>query len=85
MTEWTAAKDPHRISLGVRTDRREVRMEVEILTLAPLRNHRKIDGRTLESRIAEGLTLWRWDGREGMGITEYIELLEDGEPVGYPL
>ncbi len=85
MTEWTAAKDPHRISLGVRTARRAVRMEGELLTLAPLRNHRKIDGRTLESRIAEGLTLWRWDGREGMGITEYIELLEDGEPVGYPL
>ena len=25
------------------------------------------------------------DGRTGLGMTEYIEVLENGEPVGYPL
>ena len=57
----------------------------EVLRLAPLRNRRKVGDQVLQSRIAEGLTLWRWDDREGMGVTEYIEILEDGEPVGYPL
>ena len=33
------------------------------MTLAPLRNRRKADGRTLVSRIAEGFTRFHWDGR----------------------
>ena len=84
-TEWTPAKDPRHLRLGVRTARRAVLMEGEILRLAPLRNRRKVGEQILQSRIAEGLTLWRWGDREGMGITEYIEILEDGVPVGYPL
>ncbi|MEX2482231.1 MAG: hypothetical protein WD928_15340 [Gammaproteobacteria bacterium] len=84
-TDWTASKDPRHLRLGVRTARRAVLMEGEILRLAPLRNRRKVGDEMLQSRIAEGLTLWRWDDREGMGITEYIEILEDEEPVGYPL
>ena len=71
--------------LGVRTARRAVVMEGEVVRLAPLRNRRKVGDEYLQSRIAEGLTVWRWDGREGMGVTEYIELLENGEPVGWPL
>ena len=84
-TEWTARKDPRAMRLGVRTARRAVVMEGEVVRLAPLRNRRKVGDEYLQSRIAEGLTVWRWDGREGMGVTEYIELLEDGEPVGWPL
>lgn len=84
-TEWTPDKDPRAMRLGVRTDKRAVVMEGEVLTLAPLRNRRKVGEEILQSRIAEGLTLWHWDGRDGMGVTEYIELLEDGEPVGWPL
>ncbi len=85
LTDWTASKDPTRIRLGVRTAQRAVNINGEVLTLAPLSNRRKVGDQMLQSRIAEGLTLWRWDDREGMGIAEYIEFLEDGEPVGYPL
>ena len=84
-TDWTARKDPRAIRLGVRTARRAIQLEGEVITLAPLGNRRKIGDVVLQSRIAEGLTAWRWDDRDGIGITEYIELLEDGEPVGYPL
>ncbi len=84
-TEWTAAKDPRAMRLGVRTARRAVRIEGEITTLLPLRNRRQEQGVTLESRIAEGFTQWQWDGRSGSGMTEYIEMIENGVPVGYPL
>jgi hypothetical protein len=84
-TEWTAAKDPRALRLGVRTPRRAFRLEGEIIRLAPLGNRRKVGDAWLRSRIAEGLTVWRWDQRDGIGITEYIEFLEHGEPVGYPL
>jgi len=85
VTEWTAAKDPRVVRLGVRTARRAVRIDGEITTLLPLRNRRNEGERTLESRIAEGFTRWTWGDRVGCGMTEYIEVLENGQPVGYPL
>ncbi len=85
-TEWDDKKEPVSVQLGIRTENRKVRINGTILTVAPLRNHREINGETLECRIVEAFTEWTWDdGRPGIGITEYIEFLEDGEPVGYPL
>ena len=71
--------------LGVRTAKRAVRIEGEILSMLPLRNRREEAGQSLQSRIAEGFTRWTWDDQTGLGMTEYIEVLENGEPVGYPL
>lgn len=86
LTEWTPRKDPARVRLGVRTAKRAVRIDGEVLTLAPLRNRRRAeDGALLVSRIAEGFTRFTWDGAFGYGMTEYIERIEGGEPVGWPL
>lgn len=84
-TEWTAKKDPKAIRLGVRTARRAVQLQGEVIAMAPLSNRRKVGEEMLSSRIAEGLTQWQWGSRTGIGVTEYIELLQDGQPVGYPL
>jgi len=84
-TDWTPLKDPRQVRLGVRTAHRAVRIDGEIGTLLPLRNRRQEGDQSLESRIAEGFTQWQWDGRHGVGMTEYIEILENGVPVGYPL
>jgi hypothetical protein len=84
-TEWTEQQDPRRVAIGVRTAKRKAVIHAEILTLAPLRNRRKADGKTLESRIAEGFTRFTWDGQQGYGMTEYIERIENGALVGYPL
>ena len=65
--------------------RRTALIEGEIVTLAPLRNRRKIDGETVVSRIAEGHTRFSWDGVTGYGMTEYIERLDGERLVGYPL
>jgi hypothetical protein len=85
MTEWTDQKDPKHVEIGVRTANRKTVIAGEIITLAPLRNRRKADGRTLESRIAEGFTRFHWNGQQGYGMTEYIERIEDGKLAGYPL
>lgn len=85
ITEWTDQKDPEKVSLTLRTDQRAVKMHGEVMTLAPLRNRRKLDtGELLETRIAEGFTRWTWDGQNGYGLSEYIERIEQGNPVGYP-
>ncbi|MEC9346559.1 MAG: hypothetical protein VYB54_10040 [Pseudomonadota bacterium] len=84
-TDWSDAQDPARVRIGVRTARRKAIIHGEIINLAPLRNRRKAGDETLVSRIAEGFTRYEWDGRTGHGMTEYIERIEDGRPVGYPL
>lgn len=84
-TEWTDAKDPARVHLGVLTANRKARIDGEIMQLAPLRNRRKSDGEILVSRIAEGYTRFTWGDQVGHGMTEYIERIQDGELSGYPL
>ena len=83
-TDWNAKFDPVQITVNVQTEKRVTQLEGKILTLAPLRNRRKVDDKYLISRIAEGFTEWTWEGEKGIGISEYIERLENGKPVGYP-
>ena len=84
-TDWSADRDPERMRIAVRTPNRRETIEARVLTLAPLRNRRQVGDDTLVSRIAEGFTEFTWNGRTGYGMTEYIERVEDGVPVGYPL
>jgi hypothetical protein len=84
-TDWTEKRDPARVHLAVRTAERKATITGEIIKLAPLRNRRNANGAPLESRIAEGFTRFAWDDRQGYGMTEYIERIEDGKLVGYPL
>jgi hypothetical protein len=83
--DWTPRRDPVRFLLSVRTAQRAVRLEGRVLNCAPLRNRREIAGRRVESRIAECFTEYRWDGMPGYGMAEYVEVLSDGVPSGYPL
>lgn len=50
-------------------DGRPERIEGRVLQMVPLRNRR--DGMT--TRIAEGLTEWRWGDRVGFGWSEYLD------------
>ncbi len=50
-----------------------------VLSLIPLRNRR--DGQL--TRISEGMTEWTLDdGRIGYGLSEYLDQIVDGKPVG---
>ena len=56
----------------------------QVLRLIPLRNRRRDDeGRELVTRISEGLTRWTLDdGHSGYGLSEYLDQIIDGRPVG---
>jgi hypothetical protein len=85
-TKWSATQDPEAVWIGVRTADGTTEIEGRTVTMAPLRNRRKTEeGEVLISRVAEAFTEWTWEGRTGYGIMEYIERVEDGTPVGYPL
>jgi hypothetical protein len=55
-----------------------------VLRLIPLRNRRTDDdGNQMVTRISEGLTQWTLDdGRVGYGLSEYLDQIVDGAPVG---
>ena len=55
----------------------------EVMSLIPLRNRRTTpDGQELQTRITEGMTRYRCGGRVGMGMSEYLDQIVDGRPVG---
>ena len=84
-TEWSQAQDPVRVTLGVATATRQELIHGTVLRMAPLRNRRKAGDEILISRVAEGFTEFTWGDRVGYGMIEYIERVQDGVPVGYPL
>lgn len=58
-------------------------IEGKVLNLIPLRNRRKTpEGEQLVTRISEGMTEWSFKGRVGYGLSEYLDQIVDGRPVG---
>jgi hypothetical protein len=57
----------------------EYMVEGKVLSLIPLRNRRTTpDGRELTTRITEGMTEYRCDGKVGYGLSEYLDQIVDG-------
>ena len=55
----------------------------KVLSLIPLRNRRRTpDGEELMTRITEGMTEYRCDDQIGYGLSEYLDQVVDGQPVG---
>ena len=78
-TDWSGEHHDHAgLRCRARTEGREVEIEGRVRALIPLRHRR--DGET--TRIGEGLTEYRWDGKVGYGLSEYLDQLRDGVPAG---
>jgi hypothetical protein len=77
--DWYQKSLKARVSTAERTY--EVSGEIE--SLIPLRNQRTTpDGEQLLTRITEGLTRFECDGLTGWGISEYLDQVIDGMPIG---
>ena len=71
------------LSIWARTDEREYSVTGKVMSLIPLRNRRKTpDGEELLTRITEGMTEYTCDGQVGYGLSEYLDQIVDGVPVG---
>jgi hypothetical protein len=86
-TEYVGDDTYHeRINAVLRSGRsgKEWAFSGEVMNLIPLRNRRKSpDGEWLMTRISEGMTRWTMDdGRQGYGLSEYLDQIIDGKPVG---
>ncbi len=90
-TEFRDEESYHqRIEAVLRSSRsgREWTFTGEVMSLIPLRNRRQSpDGEWLTTRISEGMTRWEMTssehaGKVGYGLSEYLDQIIDGQPVG---
>jgi hypothetical protein len=67
------------------TAEREYHVTGEVLSMIPLRNRRKTpDGDQLHTRITEAMTRYECDGQVGIGMSEFLDQVVDGWPIGVP-
>jgi hypothetical protein len=85
ITTWTPVGEPAAAQIAIRTKERGVMVRAEVVTSAPLRNRRKIGDAMVGSRIVEAFGRYEWDGVKGLGMLEYIDLMDDERPIGVPL
>jgi len=82
-SEWDENGYQTRLNAWAKTAEREYEIEGRVLSLIPLRNRRpRPDGSMMLTRITEGMTEFRCDGQVGYGLSEYLDQIVDGKPVG---
>ncbi|HLX88346.1 MAG TPA: hypothetical protein VKR22_07835 [Acidimicrobiales bacterium] len=84
-TTWTGPEHYHgAVDAELRAGDRTWRVHGDVRTLVPLRNRRTdANGTELVTRISEGFTRWTLDdGTVGYGLSEYLDQIVDGAPVG---
>ena len=82
-SDWDADGYQTGMRCTVHTDHDTYAVTGEVLSLIPLRNRRTApDGTELMTRITEAMTRYECDGRRGIGMSEYLDQIVDGRPVG---
>lgn len=67
----------------IKTDHRAYSVAGEVISLIPLRNRRvDTEGNELTTRITEAMTRFHCDGQVGIGMSEYLDQIVDGIPIG---
>lgn len=83
-TVWDDNYYQQSFSARCRTDTgKSYEIEANVMSLIPLRNRRQSpDGEWMHTRITEGMTEYRCNGRTGYGLSEYLDQIVDEVPVG---
>jgi len=80
---WNEAGEQTGMTAVATTDERTYEVKGEVISLIPLRNRRPSpDGEMLTTRITEAMTRYECDGKVGMGMSEYLDQVVDGRPIG---
>lgn len=83
--DWNDAGEQTTMRCWVKTAEREYEVTGEVLSMIPLRNRRKTpDGEQLHTRITEAMTRYECDGHVGIGMSEFLDQVVDGWPIGVP-
>ena len=83
--EWDDKGEQTTMRCRARTAEREYEVTGEVLSMIPLRNRRTTpDGEQLVTRITEAMTRFECDGKRGIGMSEFLDQVVDGWPIGVP-
>ena len=82
-TEYDEDNFQKTFTAWAKTDDDEYEVKGHVLSLIPLRNRRTTpDGESLVTRITEGMTEYTYKGIVGYGMSEYLDQVIDGKPIG---
>lgn len=83
--QWNDRGEQTSMRCWARTADREYEITGEVMSMIPLRNRRATpDGEQLTTRITEAMTRFECDGRVGIGMSEFLDQVVDGWPIGVP-
>ena len=83
--DWNEAGEQTAMRCWAQTDEREYEVTGEVLSMIPLRSRRTTpDGNQLHTRITEAMTRYECDGHVGLGMSEFLDQVVDGWPIGVP-
>lgn len=83
--DWDAKAEQTTMRCWAKTAEREYEVTGEVISMIPLRNRRTTpDGERLHTRITEAMTRYDCDGRRGIGMSEFLDQVVDGHPIGVP-
>ncbi|MFP4514346.1 MAG: hypothetical protein ACLFRV_15505 [Acidimicrobiales bacterium] len=83
VTDWDDRGYQTAMRATAHTDHDTYEVEGEVISLIPLRNRRTTpDGDELTTRITEAMTRYRCGDRRGIGMSEYLDQVVDGRPIG---
>ena len=82
-SEWDAESYQTSMHFTTTVNGRDYDIRGEVLSLIPLRNRRQQqDGSWRVTRISEAMTAFTCNGEAALGMTEYLDQIVDGRPVG---
>jgi hypothetical protein len=82
-SDWDDDRYQTGMRCTVRTDHDTYEVTGRVLSLIPLRNRRRdAAGNELTTRITEAMTRFECNGLVGIGMSEYLDQIVDGRPVG---
>lgn len=79
-TDWNDRDEQTGMRCTVRTDHDTYEVTGEVISLIPLRNRRTDpEGNELVTRITEAMTRYECNGQTGIGMSEYLDQVVDGQ------
>jgi len=83
--DWNENGEQTTMRAWAKTADREYELTGEVLSMIPLRNRRTTpEGEQLHTRITEAMTRYECDGKVGIGMSEFLDQVVDGWPIGVP-
>lgn len=82
-SDWDDRQYQTAMRCHVETDTEHYDVTGEVIALIPLRNRRTTpEGEELTTRITEAMTRFECNGQRGIGMSEYLDQIVDGVPIG---